>query len=81
MCKNPQISSTIKIGEYIPCGYSMWTIWGFDHIKKTPTSYRKKDWMEKFCESLKENAANIIGFKKKKNVTANKERFKETRIC
>ena len=37
--------------------------------------------MEKFCESLKENAANIIGFKKKKNVTANKERFKETRIC
>ena len=29
---NPQKSSTIKIGEHIPCGYSVSTIWGFDHI-------------------------------------------------
>ena len=28
---NPEISSTIKIGEHIPCGYSTSTIWAFDH--------------------------------------------------
>ena len=26
-------SSSTKIGEHIPCGYSMSTICGFDHIK------------------------------------------------
>ena len=28
---NPEKSSTIKIGEHIPCGYSISTIWAFDH--------------------------------------------------
>ena len=23
---------TLNIGEHIPCGYSLSTIWGFDHI-------------------------------------------------
>ena len=30
---NPEKSSTTKIGEHIPSGYSMSTNWGFDHIK------------------------------------------------
>ena len=30
---NPDKSSTTKIGEHIPCGCSMSTIWGFDHIE------------------------------------------------
>ena len=30
---NPQKSSTRKIGQHIPCGYSMSTIWRFDHIE------------------------------------------------
>ena len=30
---NPKESSTTKIGEHIPCGYSLSTIWGFDHIE------------------------------------------------
>ena len=29
---NPENSSTTKIGEHIPCRYSMSTIWGFDQI-------------------------------------------------
>ena len=29
---NPESSSTTKIGEHIPCGYSMSTIWAFDNI-------------------------------------------------
>ena len=31
---NPENLSTTKIGENIPCRYSMSTIWAFDHIKK-----------------------------------------------
>ena len=41
---NPQKSSTIKIGEHIPCGYSVSTIWGFDHIncmKKVLWAFKK----------------------------------------
>ena len=30
---NPQKSSLIKIGEHIPCRYSMSIIWGFKHKK------------------------------------------------
>ena len=30
---NPENSSTTKIGEHILCGYSMSTIWTFDHIE------------------------------------------------
>ena len=31
---NPENSSTTRIGEHIPCGYSMSTVWVFDHIGK-----------------------------------------------
>ena len=37
---NPENSSTTKIGEHIPCGYSMSTIWAFDHIANKHTLYR-----------------------------------------
>ena len=29
---HPENSTTIKIREHIPCGYSISTIWVFDHI-------------------------------------------------
>ena len=79
---SPEISSTAKIGEPIPCGYSTSTIWGFDHIKAKHTLYHGKDSMKKFCESLKEHAIRIIGFKKKKMLyTVNKQRVKSTGRC
>ena len=31
---NPENSSTTRIGEHIPCEYSLSTIWIFDHIGK-----------------------------------------------
>ena len=46
---NPEISSTTKIGEHIPCGYSMSTIWTFDCIENKHTLYRGKDCAKKFC--------------------------------
>ena len=78
---NPKKSSTTKLGEHIPCEYSMSTIWGFDHIEDKHTLYRGEDCMEKFCTCLKEQAKSIIDFEKKKNVTVNKRRIKITSRC
>ena len=36
---NPEKSSTTKLGEYIPFGYSMSTIWAFDNIENKHTLY------------------------------------------
>ena len=36
---NPENSSTTKIGEHIPCGYSMSAIWAFDGIENKHTLY------------------------------------------
>ena len=63
---NPEKSLTIKIGKDIPCGYSMSTIWGFDHIEGKHTLYCGKDCMKRFCESLREHAKSIIDFQTKK---------------
>ena len=77
---NPEDSSTTKIGEHIPCGYSMSTIWTFDHIENKHSLYLGKDCMKKFCESLREHAKNIIDFEKK-DVIVNKRRIKTTSRC
>ena len=63
---NPEHSSTTKLDEHIPCGYSMSTIWAFDHIENKHTLYRRKDCMKKFCESLREHAKNITDFERNK---------------
>ena len=63
---NPENSSTTKIGEVITCGYSELTIWEFDQIKSKHTLYRGKDYIKKFCESLREHAKNIIDMKRRK---------------
>ena len=39
---NPKYSSTTKIGKHTPCGYSLSTIWRFDHIKNKHSLYRGK---------------------------------------
>ena len=40
------------------------------------TLYRGKDCMKKFCEFLREDAKNIINFKKKPLLTLTKEELK-----
>ena len=57
------------------------TIWAFDHIENKHTLYRRKNYMKKFCESLREHPKSIIDFEKKKNVTVNKRRTKITSRC
>ena len=57
---NPENSSITKIGEQIPCGYSMSTILTFDHIENKHTLSRGKDWVETFCECLREHASKSM---------------------
>ena len=45
---NPEKSSTRKIGQHIPCGYSMSTIWRFDHIEYKTYFIPQKRLYEKF---------------------------------
>ena len=72
-CKNnPGNSSTTKVSEHIPSGFSMSTILSFRSIENKYDVYGGKDCMKKFCESLKEHAMKIITFKKKKNEVINK---------
>ena len=39
---NPEKSSTTKIHEHLPCGYSKSTTWAFDHIENKRTLYGVK---------------------------------------
>ena len=73
---NPQNSSTTKIVEHIPCGYSMSTIWAFDNIENKRSLYRGEDCMKNFCESLKKHTKNITDFEKKKMLPLTKEELK-----
>ena len=73
---NSEKSSTTKIGDHVPCGCSMSTIWRFDHIENKNTLYRGKDFMKKFCSSLREIAKNITDFEKKKMLPLLKEESK-----
>ena len=59
-CKNnPENSSTTKVREHIPSGFSMSTISLFRSIENKHDVYRGKDCMKKFCEFLKEDAMKI----------------------
>ena len=65
---NPENSSTAKLSEYIPSGFSISTISSFRSIENKHDVYRGKDCMTKFCEFLREHAMKIINFKKKKKI-------------
>ena len=81
---NSENSSTTKIGQHIPCGYSMSTIRAFHHIENKHTLYHRKDCIQKFCETLREHAKNIIDFEKKKMLSLTKEESKshqDAKVC
>ena len=81
---NSEKSSTMKIDEHTPCGYSKSIIWGFGHIKRKHTSSRGKDFMKTFCDFLRERAKNIFDFEKKKILPLTKEElisYQYAEIC
>ena len=76
-------SLTTKIGSHIPCEYSMSTIWGFDHLEDKHL-YHGKDFVKKFCDSLREHVKNIIDFENKKMLPLTKEELKsyqQSEVC
>ena len=78
-CKNnSENSSTTKVSEHVPSGFSMSTISSFRTTENKHDVYRGKDCIKKFSESLKENSVEIINFKKEK---LNQESYGKAKIC
>ena len=48
-------------------------IWAFDHIENKHTLCCGKDYMKKFCKSLKEHTENIINFEREKMLPLTKK--------
>ena len=65
-CKNdPENSSTTKVSEHIPSGFSMSTLSSFRSIKNKHDAYRGKDCMKTFCKSLRGHTMKMINLLKK----------------
>ena len=75
---NPGNSSTTKLGEHIPKGYLVSTIWGFDHIENKHTLYGRKDCIKKSLYFFKKTCKRYNWFWKEKNISVNKRRIKVT---
>ena len=66
---NLKNSSTTKIGERIPCEYSM----SNTSIESKHSLYGGEDCLKKFCTSLRAHATNVIKFEKKKTLPLRKQ--------
>ena len=77
-------SSTTKIGEHIPCGYSMSTIRAFDNIENKHILYCGEDCMRKVCGFLRQHAKNVIVFEKTKILLLTKvelKSYQDAKVC
>ena len=63
---NANESSTIKINNHTPSGYSLFTHCSFDNTKNRLSYYRGQGNMEMFCKGLKEHATKPMNCGKKK---------------
>ena len=62
---NPDLSSTTKINQHVPSGYSIYTNCSFDKANNKLSYYRGEDCMKRFCKDLKDHATKVIDFKRK----------------
>ena len=70
---NPELSSTTKINQHIPSGYSIYTNCSFDKSNNKLSYYRGEGCMKRFCKDLKDHATKIIDFKKNTMIPLTKE--------
>ena len=54
----------------------MSTVWAFDSTKNKHSLYFGEDYIKNFCISLKENAADVISFEKKKMLPLTEKELK-----
>ena len=81
-CKNnPENSSTTKVIKHIPSGFSIPTIYTFRSLANKHDVYRGEDCLKKFCESLREQAMEIINFKMKLITRGQQESLENVKIC
>ena len=84
-CKNnPDLSSTTKINQHIPSGYSVYTSRSFDKSNNKLSYYKGEDCMRRFCKDLKDHAIKIIDYKKKDMIPLTKEEddnYNKENIC
>ena len=62
---NPNLSSTTKINQHVPSGYSIFTNCSFDKSYNNLSHYRGEDCKKRFCKDLKDHATRIVNFKRK----------------
>ena len=62
---NPDLSSTAKINQHVPSGYSIFTNCSFDKSYNNLSHYNGEDCMKRFCKDLKDHATRIVDFKRK----------------
>ena len=62
---NPNLSSTTKINQHVPSGYSIFTNCSFGKSYNNLSHYRGEDCMKRFCKDLKDHATRIVDFKRK----------------
>ena len=81
---NPDLSSTTKINQHMPSGYSIYTSCSLDKSNNKLGYYRGEDCMKRFCKDLKDHATKIIDFKKKIMTPLTKEEednYNKENIC
>ena len=61
---NPEKSSSTKIHEHTPSGYSLLTYCSFDTTKNKLDKYRRKNCMKNFSLDLREHATKIMNYEK-----------------
>ena len=62
---NPDLSSTTKINQHKPSGYSIYTSCSFDKSYNNLSYYTGEDCMRRFCKDLKDHPTRIVDFKRK----------------
>ena len=62
---NPKNSYTERKARHKPSGYSLSLICLFDETKNRCKFYRRKDFIKRFCNDLKELVTEIINYKEK----------------
>ena len=81
-CKSyPENSSTSKLSEHIPSGFSMPTISSYRIIEDKHNMHRGKDFRKKICKFLRVHTMKIIIFKKKLLTKEQQESYENSKIC
>ena len=70
---NAENSYTEKKAKHKPSGYSLSLVCSFDETKNRRKFYRRRDYIEKLCNDLRELVTEIINYKEKETASLEDE--------